>query len=111
MRVNMAELYSDAFVPSLTPERIIFPRISPSWKSSFFPVNQMEVYRRLLKQTILAVDTEISRHQLQALEKLIKQVQGFELITGKDMYEDPKILPILLNQIESEYGYGKKNQR
>ena len=110
MRVDMLRIYPDSFVQSLTPERIIFPLISDSAESSFSPLNQMEIYRRLLKQTILAVDTEILRNQLQSLEKLTKQVKGFELITGTDMHEDPKILPILLNQMESEYGNSKKIQ-
>jgi hypothetical protein len=101
MRVDMSRTYPGSFVSSLMPERIIFPRISPSWESSFSPLNQMEVYKRLLKQTILAADTEILRNQLQALEKLTKQIKGFELITGKDMHENPKILPILLNQMEN----------
>jgi hypothetical protein len=99
MRINMAELYPDSFVPSLTPERIIFPRISSFGESSFSPLNQMEVYTRLLQQTILAVDTAISRDQLKAIEKLTKQVKGFELLTGPDVYEDPTILPALLEQM------------
>jgi hypothetical protein len=70
----------------------------------------MEVYTRLLKQTVLAVDTHISRNQLKALEKLVKQVRGFELITGQDMYEDPKILSDLLCEIESENGNSQEIQ-
>lgn len=110
MRVDMSKTYPGSFVPSLKPERIIFPRIARSGESSFSPFNQIEVYKRLLKQTILAVDTEILRNQLQALEKLTKQVKGFELVTGKDMHEDPKILPFLLDQMESKYGNSKKIQ-
>jgi hypothetical protein len=99
MRVNMAEFYPDSFVPSLTPERIIFPRISASGESSFSPLNQMEVYTRLLQQTILAVDTAISRDQMKAIEQLAKQVKGFELLTGLDVYKNPKILPSLLERM------------
>ena len=110
VRVNMSELYPDSFVPSLIPDYIIFPQILPLGESSLSPLNQMEVYTRLLKQTVLAVDTHISRNQLKALEKLVKQVRGFELITGQDMYEDPKILSDLLCEIESENGNSQEIQ-
>lgn len=99
MRVNMTEIYPDSFVPSLKPERVIFPRIIPDGKSSFSAISQMAVYERLLKQTILAVDTGIVRKQLRTLEKLARQVRGFEVFTGPDMCEDPKILPALLEQM------------
>jgi hypothetical protein len=99
MRVDMSKIYPDSFVPSLTPDRIIFPRISSSEESSFSPLNQTEVYRRLLRQTSLAVDTVILRNQLQTIGKLVKQAKGFELVTAKDMLEDPKILPALLDQM------------
>jgi hypothetical protein len=99
MRVTMAELYPDLFVSSLTPDLIIFPRIVSSGASSFSPVSQMVVYERLLKQTILAVNIEIARDQLNALERLARQVKGFDLFTGPDVYEDPKILPALLDQM------------
>jgi hypothetical protein len=56
----------------------------------------MEVYRRLLKQTILAVDKEVLRNHLKALEKLVKQTLGFELLSGRDIYEDPKKLTNLI---------------
>jgi hypothetical protein len=99
MQVDMLKTYPHLFVPSLTPERIIFPRITCSGQSSFSTLSQMEVYRRLLLQTILAVDPEISRNQLQALGRLAKQARGFELLTAKDVFEDPKILPALLQQM------------
>lgn len=99
MRVNMTEIYPDSFVPSLKPERVIFPRIISDGTSSFAAISQMAVYERLLKQTILAVDAGIVRNQLRTLEKLARQVRGFEVFTGPDMYEDPGVLPALLEQM------------
>jgi hypothetical protein len=99
MQVNMSELYPGSFIPSLRPDRIIFPQIVSSGTSSFSAISQMTVYERLLKQTILAVNTEVTRNHLRAIENLTRQVKGFELFTGPDMYEDPKILPALLEQM------------
>ena len=110
VRVNMSELYPDSFVPSLSPDYIISPRILPVGKSSLSPLNQMEVYTRLLKQTVLAVDTHILRNQLKSLEKLVKQAGGFQLIMGQDMYGDPKILLDFLARLESENGNSQEIQ-
>lgn len=99
MRVNMSEIYPGSFVASLEPDRIIFPQVIPNGSSSFSAISQMAVYEGLLKQTILAVDANIAREQLRVIEKLAKQVKGFNLLTGPDMYEDPKILSALLEQM------------
>jgi hypothetical protein len=97
MQVDMVKNYPDSFIPSLTPKRIIFPKISSSVESSFCPLNQMEVYGRLLKQTSLPPDKAILQNQLKALGKLVKQAKGFELVMAKDVLDDPKILPVLLD--------------
>jgi hypothetical protein len=104
MRVIMTEIYPDSFAPSLRPDRIIFPRIEMTGTSYFSPLNQIETCGRLLKQTILAVDIAIAREQLRVIEGLAKQVKAFELITGQDMYNDPKTLPALLKKMEGENG-------
>jgi hypothetical protein len=111
MRVNMSELYPDSFVPSLRPDLVIFPQIVSRGTSSFSAINQMTVYERFLKQTILAVDVEIAKDQLRVLEKLARQIRGFDLFTGPDMYEDPKILPALLERIKDHNGNSKEIER
>lgn len=102
VRVNMPELFPDLFVPSLSPDYIIFPRIVLREKSAFSPLNQTEVYIRLLKQIILAVDALSSLNQVKTLAKLVKQVKGYELFMGKDMYGDPRILAGLLAELDRE---------
>jgi hypothetical protein len=97
--VNMSEFYPNSFVSSLRPDFVIFPRIISSGNSSFSSLSKLVVYERLLKQTILAVNTQIAREQLRALEGLARQAKGFELLTGPDVYENPKILPALLEQM------------
>lgn len=97
--IKMSELYPDLFVTSLRPDFIVFPRIVTSGASSFSSISQTTVYERLLKQTILAASPIIARKQLKALERLALQAKGFELLTGPDMYEDPTILPDILEEM------------
>lgn len=99
VRVNMSELYADSFVPFLRPDLVIFPQIVAEGASSFSAVSQIMVYERLLKQTALAADPGIARDQLRAIERLARQVKGFDLLTGPDMYKDPTILPDILGRM------------
>jgi hypothetical protein len=94
--VDISQIFPDSFIPQLRPDVIFFPQITYNEKSQLYPISQREVYRRLLKQTVLAVDKEVSRNQLKALAKLVKQIVGLELLSGKDIYKDSKNLSILL---------------
>jgi len=97
--VDISQIFPGSFIPYLRPNVIIFPKITSNGKSQLYPLNQMEVYKRLLKRTILAVDKEVSRNQLKALEKLVKQTLGFELLSGRDIYKDPKRVISLICQV------------
>lgn len=99
VQVNMSEFYGNSFVSSLRPDFVIFPQIVSDGPSFFSAVNQMNVYQRLLKQTILAVDNQVARKQLKGLERLARQTRGFDLFTGPDIYGDPGILPVLLEDM------------
>ncbi len=108
--VNISEIFPDSFIPYLRPDVIIFPRITSDRKSQVYPIGQMEVYARLLQQTVLAVDNDVSRNQLKAIERLVKQTQGFDLLSGRDIYENPKRFISLIRDINGQNGNGKKNK-
>jgi hypothetical protein len=108
--VDISEKFPDSFIPYLKPDVLIFPRITSDDKSQIYPLNQMEVYVRLLKQTILPVDKEVSRTQLNVIERLVKQTQGFELLSGRDIFENPKALINLFRDVKGQNGNGKKNK-
>lgn len=96
--VDISSVFPNAYITSLRPDVLIFPRVVSNRESLLKPISQVEVYTRLLKQTILAVDNDISRNHLSILKILVKQTKGFELISGRDMYEDPGILIKLMIQ-------------
>ncbi len=102
--VDISQIFPDSFIPHLRPDVIIFPKITSNGKSGLNPLSLIEVYSRLLKQTVLAVDKEVARNQLKALEKLVKQTLGFELLSGRDIYEDPKKLASLIRRLKSQNG-------
>jgi hypothetical protein len=100
--VDISQFFLDSFVPCIRPDVIIFPRITSNKKSQIYPLNKKDVYARLLKQIILPVDNEVSKKQLTALEKLVKQTTGFELLSGRDIYEEPRELTDLLRNINRQ---------
>lgn len=110
LSVDISQIFPGSFISSIRPDVIIFPRISPNAESQLYPISRMEVYRRLIKQTILAADRIISRNQIRVLEKLVKQTVGFELIEGRDIYEEPKKIISLIYQINGQNGNHKKNK-
>ena len=90
--VHIDQHIPDSFIPHLRPYVIVFLKIIPEKNSNIYPLNQMEVFRRLLKQTVLAADKEVSQNQIKTLGRLARQVRGFELLSGRDVYEDPACL-------------------
>ena len=98
LAIDVSQIYSGRFIPTMTPNIIIFPKITFDAKSHISPLTQIEVYTRLLTQIILAPQKTIIKKNLQLLEKLVTQTTGFELLAGKDVYEDPsKLVEIVDN--------------
>lgn len=94
--VDISQTFPGSFIPYMRPDVIIFPKTYSQGESQLHPISRIEVYRRLLKQTVLGADKVVSRNQIRALEKLVKQTVGFELLSGRDVYEAPeKIIGII----------------
>ncbi len=97
--IEISQVFHGSFVPFTKPDVIILPRITPVTKSWISPLNRKETYSRLLKQITLAAENEIAKKQLATLEKLVKQTIGFELFSGRDVFENREELSYLLTQV------------
>jgi hypothetical protein len=100
LSVDISEIYPDSFIPFMRPNAVIFPKITHLQNSEVHPLSQVQVYDKLLRQTVLAVDREIAKSQLLSLETLVKQVVGYELLSGKDIYENSSRYTDLIAEIE-----------
>jgi hypothetical protein len=98
--VDISETFPTSFVPFIRPNVIIFPKITGDRTSKTHPLGSVEVFQRLLKQIMLAVDKSVARNQLSTLGRLVKQVSGFELQSGKDLYEDPSRIISIIEQLK-----------
>jgi hypothetical protein len=97
--IHISELFPGSFIASLRPDTIIFPELISKRESQIIPIGQMETYNKLLGQTIFSLDKDISRHQLRVLGKLVKQTKGYQFLSGRDIYDDPKKLLVILGKI------------
>ncbi len=102
LSVDISKIYPYSFTPFMRPNVIIFPKITPLRKSAVHPLSQVEIYDRLLRQTVLAIDNEIAKNQLLSLETLVKQAAGYELLSGKDIYEDSSKYIDLITELEGQ---------
>jgi hypothetical protein len=107
---NISEIFPNSFIPHTKPNIIIFPKIVPEQKSRLYPLNKLETFGRLLKQIMLAADKEISKNHLKILKKLVGQVAGFELLSGRDTYEDPRMIIRLISQVTVQDGNNTENK-
>lgn len=103
--IDISKIIPGSHTPSAKPDVIIFPQIYSRNQSKIRPIGSLEAYKRLLSQIILAIDKNIAKKQLRVMELLVKQTKGFELLSGKDLYENPfsilKIIDELNNVIEN----------
>jgi hypothetical protein len=59
----------------------------------------MEMFTRLMKQTILGSDPVLAERQLAIIKLLVQKAQGFELLSGEDLLEDPVKLSTLVASV------------
>lgn len=102
--VDISQTFPASFIPYIRPDVVIFPSIKSNEESQLHPISRIEVYRRLLKQTVLAADKVVSRNHIRTLGKLVKQTVGFELLSGGDVYEDPEKIISLVSRINDQNG-------
>jgi len=104
--IDISKIIPDSHLSCLKPEVIIFPRIISSTQSSIRPIGSMEAYRRLLSQIILALDKNVAKKQLHVLELLVKQTRGFEMLSAKDLYENPGSILNMIDQLDDVHENG-----
>jgi hypothetical protein len=83
----------------IEPNVIIFPRICSRKTSILSPIDSMEVFTRLMRQTILGSDPVLAKRHLELIKVLVQKAQGFELLGGADLLEDPEKLSTLITSI------------
>jgi hypothetical protein len=95
--LDLEKVYPNQFQPSIVPKVLIFSEITPDQKSSIQMLSKGQAFANLLKQSIsIFFNRQVVRQHTQILKNLINQCSCYQLLAGRDLYDEPdKILKLL----------------
>lgn len=102
LSVDVSQYFKGKPISWIEPDVILFPRICSRKTSVLSPLGPMEMFTRLLKQIILGSDPGIAERQLEMIKLLVQKTQGFELISGEDLMDNPDRLSSLIANLSPE---------
>jgi hypothetical protein len=94
---DLEKVYPNQFQPSIVPRVLIFCKITTDQKSSIQLHSKGQALADLLKQSVsIFFNRQAVTQHTQILKKLINQCSCYQLLAGRDLYDEPdKILKIL----------------
>ncbi len=101
--LDISSIYPGRFVSSCFPKALIFPKIVPQDKSRLVPINNTKALIQIVENSGgIMVDKELVVKQMQVLKRLVYQTNGYQLLAGRDLHEDPKKISRVLSGVISE---------
>jgi hypothetical protein len=97
--VDVSQYFNSVSRKWIEPDVILFPRICSQKTSILSPLDSIEMFTRLIKQTILGSDPVLAERHLETIKVLVEKTQGFELVAGEDLLEDPEKLSSLITSL------------
>lgn len=97
--VDVSRYFKGAPKKWIEPDVILFPRITSRKTSILNPLSPMEIFTRLMKQILLGSDPVLVEQQLEMIKKLVQETDGFELLSGEDLLEEPGKLSSLITSL------------
>jgi hypothetical protein len=99
VRFYARRAFPQSFVETCVPGVILFPAIGAEPQTRIEPVRPGDALARLLRQCPWATcDTAAAPDHVQALTNLIKQTRSYQVITGRDIFDDPASIPGLISR-------------
>lgn len=102
-RLRIRSLYPDRAAAWCAPRSVLFPRIVPAAESRLVPIDPKETLLGLLQHTgapVLSTAPDAASH-LDALTRLAAQTQGYRLLAGRDLRDEPEAIDALTRQLLS----------
>jgi hypothetical protein len=84
-------IYPDRFKYSCFPNVLIFPNIVSQEKSQLIPIDRAKALILLIENSGgIMVDKEMVVKQMGVLKRLVYQTSSYQLLAGRDLYEEPE---------------------
>ena len=94
-------VYPGRFWPNFVPNVLIYTSIVSQPESMLTPIDQTSSLIRLMKQSAsLFFNREAVKAHLDALKQLVNQTDSYELLAGRDLYEEPEKISEVLSGVE-----------
>jgi hypothetical protein len=96
--LDLDQMYPNQFQPSIVPKVLIFSKITPDKKSVLQSVTKGQALANLLKQSVsIFFNRQVVNEHLDILKRLVQQTDCYQLLAGRDLYNEPgeilKLLP------------------
>lgn len=96
--LDIKPIYPVRFQASCFPKVLIFPKIVSSDKSKLIPIDRTKALVLLAENSGgIMVDREMVVKQMEVLKGLAYQTSSYQLLAGRDLYEEPERITEVLN--------------
>ena len=86
------------FLPSCFPKVLIFPKVVSQGKSRLIPIDGTKALILLAENSGgIMVDKEMVVKQMEVLKGLVYQTSSYQLLAGRDLYEEPEKISRVLS--------------
>jgi len=96
--LDISQIYPTRFQPSCFPKVLIFPKIVSNDKSELIPIDRAKALILLAENSGgIMVDKEMVVKQMEVLKGLVYQTSSYQLLLGRDLYEEPERISEILS--------------
>jgi hypothetical protein len=92
LALDPAALLPQALGERAVPGLILFPRVSAGSRCAAGPISPAAALQRILPNSLLASQSEVSRAHFEALASLVGQSRCYELALGDDLDSLPALV-------------------
>ncbi|MFN7945024.1 MAG: hypothetical protein U0Z53_06710 [Blastocatellia bacterium] len=97
-------LFAGQYAAACNPRMLIFPQLTGAGASRVERMTPPETLRHLLQETpLIAYDQNITRAQIQTMQRLAEQAEAWRLYAGRDLLEEPDCAARLLTGLLSSH--------
>ena len=98
--LDVESAYPDQFCPKGIPKKLIFTSIVSKPKSILMPIDKAHVVIKLITHSsFIFFNRQSAKGHLDVLKQLVCQTESYQLLAGRDLYEEPEKIAGILSDI------------
>jgi len=98
--LDVEAVYPGRFRPSCIPKVLIYTQIVPQPVSKLIPIDKTTALIKLMRQSAsLFFKRQAVNVHLEAMKRLVSQSYSYELLAGRDLYEEPERISEILSDL------------